>query len=126
MFSKWKTVSRENYVNRESKSIELITQLYIYCDEHEDNITCNTTVYFSHCKEILWTTYIQITNKKVIIYTQETSTRFIKIPTLDTYMDTIQGCHIHFNKIRVLVKVHHGRIDFYKITLQRKTIKIVC
>ena len=34
-------------INIESKSLELIIQLYICYDEHEAPISCNTTVYLS-------------------------------------------------------------------------------
>ena len=47
-----KKVLRENHVNRESKSLDLTIELYIYYGGHEAPRSCNTTVYLSvstHC-----------------------------------------------------------------------------
>ena len=42
-----KTVVRENHVNRENNSLYFTIYLYIFYDEHEATISCNTTVYLS-------------------------------------------------------------------------------
>ena len=49
-------MSRENHVNRESKSLELKIYLYICYDEHEAPISCNNNVYLSwllHLEDVL-------------------------------------------------------------------------
>ena len=45
--SKLKTVLRENYLNRESKGLDLTIYLYRCYDEHEAPINCNAAIYLS-------------------------------------------------------------------------------